>query len=79
MPKSALERLEEALDYLNAAQRAVAHLNSSPYARHEGADVVGLPDAELCGDVIAQNLCALQEMLYGIQKQLREDRDGRKG
>lgn len=72
MTKSALERLEEAMDYLNAAQRAVAHLNSSPYARYEGSGV-GLPDAELCGDVIEQNLCALQEMLYGIQKQLGED------
>lgn len=73
MPKSALERLEEALDYLNAAQRAVAHLNSSPFFRCEGADG-SLPDAELCGSVIDENLCALQVMLYGIQKQLGEEK-----
>jgi hypothetical protein len=59
-------------DYLHAAQRAVGHLNASPFQRtcDEGVDKC-LPDPELCGDVIEQNLCAAQVMLYGIMDQLR--------
>jgi hypothetical protein len=70
MNKAAVEILEDAQPYLNAAQKAVSELKRSPFFRADRAsDSLMCP--ELCADVIEKNLCALDHMLYVAAETLR--------
>ena len=71
--RRAAELLEDAMPFLDAAQKAQSELEKSPLFRLNEPGPEPLLCPELCSDVIRENLCALQECLYRLQKELNSD------
>ena len=70
--RGAKELLEDAAPFLAAAQKAVGELKRSPFFRFDDADP-NLMDAELCADVIDENLIALFCMLDAVAKAMEAE------
>ena len=71
--RRAAELLEDAMPFLDAAQKAQSEFEKLPLHRPDESGPEPLLCPELCSDVIRENLCALQECLYRLQRELKEE------